>query len=683
VSLLSMCGAGGGYRGGYATSYGSRAGEYHAGGVAAGWDTFVVVFTTEARYDSAGVSLFALPATPDTADTRRIYRLNDILAGRAPGGWAGSPADTVHRLGTGQKVSRFAWGNIDYADTNGYKPPSGLSVQLWSLGAANYSGSTFIDLGVPQTSRKLELFYIPWEKYIPANSTVVSARMNVSMTATTNMSQVDSIICVLMDNENDDKWYQVKGGTGLTTAPNYAHASWSHQEDVNGGTWAGTERYAWSPSLYNRAKAWDWGHISDWTGNVNATVQGKAPFWVEMTNCVQAAVAGRTNNGIMLGYYEGGTENAPAHYQWDGFSSVTNRTPVVVVKYITKRYTPRFGTADWAVVFQSDDGRYRANKAWTDTLATYGGKMTLYVAETQLKNSSALDSLRAFSVNELIALHDAGHEIGSHSRWHIGSVNYHSRINKGLTTGTGVGSTAYDSLVVDTSPNWLYAMADSMGRDLDGSLLWAKSYGAPTSQIGPYSQRALIDHEYLSYRGLAFGLTYDREKYYAPGVGAPAYGRDSLITVGPTQYARHAMNARQLMPHMGHIQFVGGPDSLSTSLTHMPKVKSAFERTVFSHIGRNQLVVSFFAHDLKTMGSEQYAAEGIQADEIGLIARVVRQWGGKWMTATELANWLMASGSAVDHPFNSQRTDTFAVYEADRAWFKPHGVDNRWIRGVR
>jgi hypothetical protein len=49
----------------------------------------------------------------------------------------------------------------------------------------------------------------------------------------------------------------------------------------------------------------------------------------------------------------------------------------------------------------------------------------------------------------------------------------------------------------------------------------------------------------------------------------------------------------------------------------------------------------------------------------------------------ELAEWYATYGTAVDHPLNAARSDTFDVHAADRVWFKPHGIDNRWIRGVR
>lgn len=700
----------GGYRD---TGYGSRGASYQAGGAPAGWDTVVVVFTTETLADSSGTNLFAIStSTQVAADVERVYRLNDVILGRLPGGVVGCPVDTIHKLGTGNKVTRFAWANLDSANRDGYKAPNGTTIQLWSqanlsilvrTAGGTYANKAFANLNIPQTNRKIELVYIPWEKYIPANSTIVSADINISWSVASNYSVMDSVIAVQMSNPTDDKWYLVKNVSA--NAPNYSHASWAFQEDTNADntpalTWTGTQRYPWVPAICNRRNPWDWGRVSDWSGNTATTVAEKSAYKIAITNCVQAVVNGAVNNGIMIAYYEGGTENAPAHFQWDqGPAAANRRTPVVTVKYLTRRYQKPFGSAEWAFVFQSDDGKYNANKGWTDTLATYGGKMTLYVAHVQLGVTGVNDATRGSSVQELKAFHDAGNEIGSHSKWHDFTREYPKRMNSGavgaartLTTQlTGandghhnIGTAAYDSMMVDFSPAWMYHVADSLGYDMLASPRWGKSFGVSTYQLGAYGQKALIDNGWKSIRSLTDGLNYDREKYYATPLPAYANNADSTMSGAPTQYGRHKRNTKFNAPWDNVEYLVGPATSLSaTYATHLDSVANNMDRLVFQRIGNNTRALVMFSHDIKTGGTGFYTASMIDPDELGELGRAVIRLGGRFMTSGELAEWYAAYGTAVDHPFNAARSDTFDVEATDRVWFKPDGVDNRWIRGVK
>jgi fibronectin type 3 domain-containing protein len=714
MALLSMCGgARVGYQGGYDTAYrGQARGGYSAGGGSAGWDTLMVIFHPGARVDSTAATgkwLFPVPTAYTGADTvknprqnHRIWRLNDKILGRGnyPGGgsWRADNGDTasVLRLGTGKAVPTFAWSNIKQADTNGYYPAQFVVNHMERRQIISSVGYLRQKISAVGDSSIIPMFYIPFEDHIPANSTIVSAMVNYCSPNAAYQGVGDTIISVLMTNEGDDEWYKTKGGTGMTNSPNYAHASWLRQTDDNGDTWDGDENNAWSPGLTARGYYWSMGNTSDWSGSIMAATSyyyAEQAIPVDITDCVQSAVVGETNNGIMHIQKSTSTNNRDnTLYGWDAYSTAAKHEPYVAVKYITKRYQKPFGSSDWAFVFQTDDWRAIANKAYADTVAAYGGKYTLFGAKTHLGVVGVNDQTRGLSLAELFAVYDKGHEIGSHSKFHDGSKAIMNRIR---AAGTGIGSAAYDSSVVNMGPNWMYAVADSaralgiIDRDLRTAPDYAKSFGAPVSFLTAYSQRALKDLGYDAWRTLSTFSSFDREKYYTtPPTAAqmsPGYIQhaDSSMTGAVTQYGRHVRNMKEYVPHDWTLRIVGPPDSNSTSPLHLPKVAHNMRRLIEQRRGNDTRVVNFFIHDLKSGGSGFYAGEGLNADELGRICYVVNQNNGRYMTFAEMGRWFQDGATAIDYPFDNSRPDTFLVDASDRVWFKPDGVDNRWIRGIR
>ena len=691
LTLASMCGSS--PRRGYSPVYGdrySRVKGYAPGqGGAATWDTVVVVFSTEARSAVAGVDTFPrATGTPVGNDVVRIRRLNDWVRGRNNRSWRDSGTDTaiVYRLGTGQTVSTFAWGNIGHAtaDTFGYSHAAGDRVEIYcnSSPTIPHMGAnlTLLNMSYPGTSRKTGMFYIPFENYIPANSTIVSATLNVSLADNAYLSAATDTIIAQPMHANWNKWWLVKGAGAAT---NQAHASWSMQEDTKSGAWTGSRQYPWVPDLDYLPKFWDINPISDWSAPDTLVTGGNAVpakrgLDIDITNSVQYFVNGNTNTGIMYNVSDL-AEAVIQHYRWDTGTNPAGRTPYVVVKYITKAYQKPFGTSDWAFVFETDDWRAIANKAYADTMEARGGKMTMFGAKTQIGTVGVNDATRGLSVAELIDLHDAGHEMGSHSKFHTPAKGYHDRI----VAGGGIASAAYDSMVVDYGPNWMYAVADSGGRNLRSSPRWAKSFGAPVSELEAYAQRALTDHGWWAWRTLSTYLTYDREKYYTlPRAGYRA-SADSSMTGAVTQYGRHVRNIKEQVPWDDCQRLVGPVDSTSTSLTHLPKVAKAMKRAVFQRRGNNTRVVYVFRHDLKSGGSGAYPTEGINADELGRLCYVTNLLGGRYMTAAELGQWYEDNSTPIDYPFANGRPDTFQIYATDRVWAKPDGVDNRFIPGLR
>jgi hypothetical protein len=528
------------------------------------------------------------------------------------------------------------------------------------------------------------MFYIPFESHIPANSTIVNATVTYASAFTSYQDYGDTVISVLMTNANDDEWYKAKGGTGLTNSPNYARASWLRQTDDNADTWDGDENNAWSPGLTARGYYWSMGSTSDWTGGIKpAYFSAEQPVPMDITDCVQAVVNGSMNNGIIhIQKSISATNRDNVMYGWDAYSSAARREPFVVVKYITKRYQKPFGSADWALVFQTDDWKSESNIAYSDTVQARGGKYTLfgfrqYLATSGLGVAGVNDGTRCLSLAELFAVYDKGNELGNHSKFHSPAKGYHDRI---VASGQGIASAAYDSMVVDYSPNWMYVVADSAGRDLRASPYYAKSFGAPVSSLEAYAQRVLIDHPYVAWRTLGTYTAFDREKYYAvplPGYRASA---DSAVTNNPSQSERHVRNIREQYPYVHHRIIVGPVDSTSTSLTHLPKVAHNIRRLIEQVRGNDTRVVHFFTHDFK---NGDYVGEGMNADELGRICYVTNLLGGRYMTVAELGQWYDGGSTSIDYPFANGRPDTFQIYAHDRVWAKPNGIDNRWIRGVR
>jgi hypothetical protein len=95
-------------------------------------------------------------------------------------------------------------------------------------------------------------------------------------------------------------------------------------------------------------------------------------------------------------------------------------------------------------------------------------------------------------------------------------------------------------------------------------------------------------------------------------------------------------------------------------------------------------------HDVKAtnvLNSGFGYADGIDPVELGAMLDVVDEIGARYMTASDLGRWRRATAQAIDTPagfYNAPAVDDSAKYfAADEVWFKPNGIDNRWIRGVK
>jgi hypothetical protein len=514
------------------------------------------------------------------------------------------------------------------------------------------------------------LFYIPFESHIPANATIVSANVNISCAMDIYFGAVDSLFAVLMDRASDNDWYTQKG---ITNYPDFAETSWLHQ---NSSKWGGTRANPWVPAMNQRTMYWDVGEVSDWTGGharANPSLGWQSGFNISIANCVQAAVNGTTNNGIMLNVSEYSTTATTifGHYRWDDYSTAINRTPAVVVTYITKRYVKPFDTGEFAFMFQSDDAVEAPNNAWADTLEAHGGRMTMFIAGGQAKGGDN------YTWTELLAQHDAGHEIGSHGFRHTKAPAIYA-----FAADTTTHAAGWDSLKQFVSKSWMYAKSDSLNRRLYTSPLWNKTFGAPIGPLSPMSQFALDRAGWNAYRTLATGPIYTPEFYSVTQV-APA-NNDSLISFAPSQYARHVRNMSGVVPAMDAPIIFGYGDSISTSPTHLPKVKRNAHRAIWTVKGNNSRAIMSFAHDIKSGSGGSYPGTGVNGDDLGAFCTVADSLGVRYMTTGEYVTWTKGYAAPVNYPYGAAKPAMYAQYQNDehRVWMKPYGVDNRWIRNV-
>lgn len=698
VAALAGASRTGTYQGG---SYGQAGATYQAGGVAAGWDTVTIVYTTQdvltddnnpASIDTSLVwgrspNTFTNPATRDFA--RRVLFTQRL-----------AQADSVYRLGTGYKVPNFCWGAISSRDTsglaNGTNPKwfgptrittSPIGTDIYSI-PASFQPTDALANDNSDGGRGAHMFYIPLASRHPNNMTIVSATLGVVNSGNTQFTYADSIYAVLMDNANDNDWYTTKDSVDWPNYPNMAHASWMRQESTNGGGWwNGTNRWVWSPTLANRPYYWSWGANCDWTGTrygsdgageySTSYIPIKTGFDIDVTDCVQAAINGTTNNGIILINAESGaTTNDWSIYGWDQYADAKGREPYLVIKYITKRYQKPFGTSDFALVVSTDDGKYNANRAYTDTFLAHGGKYTIYMAKNQLgANGGATPA-------QLVGFRASGMEVGSHSRYHKtthGLTFWHS-LGASITDTT---SAAFDSLMFDAGPIWMYNMADTIAGDLRGDPLFAKTLALPESQLSPEVGLALNKVGYKAVRYKAMNSLVATWKHYSFPNTKRATAGDSA-SAGFPSYVGRAPRNMVLLPTTVPVQYIfARRANTSSTEAELDSLRQNIRRLVYQTRGQDRGVISLFWHDLKTGYSVDYGGEGVDGNELDAVLDEIDALGVRYMTVGEYARWIKAGATAVASPNRAAVPDTFESTVNDRVWFKPHGVDNRWIKNVK
>jgi len=613
-------------------------------------DTRTVVFTTQ---DPTNI------VYPSGAAHLDSLRIRDLIAAIAD-------ADTVYRLGTGFDVRSFAYSELDHLSPEGYKDPSGIAISLLSDGSDLRANVRYLNLRFPHDTRRAQLFYIPWQDYFPVNSTIVSATLNVALGTNTYFGYPDSVIAVQMSNQTDDQWYQTKG-VGANY-PDFAHASWNRQESTNSGAWSGVDRSPWAPALDDRRNLWSWGEINDWTGTTSpdsgTPIVPLTNVQFKLTNCVQSAVGGNINNGIIMCYADKSSWTGTLrYYSWDDYSSARGRTPYVVVKYRSTPYIKPFGTSDWAFIASTDDGLYPCNSAYTDIFRAHGGKYTIFMAKSQVGLPRGQATAR-----QLVNFHTLGMEVGNHSRYHLldGGLTHWTR----QMTMADTNSAAWDSLMFDASPGWMYNMADTIVGNLRDDPTFAKSFALPTNSWSPEAMLALQKTGYTAVRTASLSWQYSRDGYYQLANQRAAQA-DSLMLGAPTQSGRKPRNMTGLPVFVAAPQIASWKTNPAFSQASLDSIKTNLHKAIFQIRGQDRRAMNLYWHDFKTSPSGPGYGEGVNANELEAMLQVVDALGGRYMTAGEYTNWIKAHATAVATPASYAQPDTFKVQAADRVWFVP------------
>jgi len=633
----------------------------------AGWEEITIILTP-----NASMTYPASATHNDSLYTEQF--LADIAA-----------ADEVYELGTGKDIPEFAWTILKENDTDGFYG----SQFIYStadvrqvIDSVNYLKQ---NVGNTAAGREVPVFYVPYEDIIPDRSTIVDATNYYSNFNTFYLNFVDTVISVMLDAPGDSAWYENKGGVGVTNSPNYAKASWDFQQDTNGGSWSDVSQgFPWSVDL-SAVPYWDLGDCNDWSGSIednffpayNSGTERPRQIEFDITDCVQSAVNGNVNNGIMSIYQESeNTARQALIFGWDAYSSAIGRQPYIKIKYLTKRYVaPYPGNSDAVAVFSTDDFIAADNDSFITVFDRHNMKYTIFGARIHV---DAANIYQADMAKILSWRDDDDMEVGTHSWHHKNDVGTEGLPHWQQVAGE-ITQAVVDSIVADSRPDWLYALADSADGDSRADdLYFGKSIALPNNRYSGEVMNAIVDHDYLTMRTGSMDL-YTRDFYYqSVGVFAPARA-DSSMSGAPSQYGRRARNMLGVAPTVEVKQIVGAKDSVTFDLD---SVAHNMRRLVNQIRGQDRGEIVLFWHETKSYGPDWYD-EGVDPDELEVICDVLDEYGIPTMRASELGRHRRSGAVEVTTPYGYAANDSLKFSLGDRVWYIPNGVDERHIRGVR
>lgn len=668
LGLLAFLGAGEStYRGG---SYGTAGATYQAGGVAAGWDTLRNVYSTRT---GMGDTLIA-NAAYDTFNTR----------------WqaAKARADAVVRWGSADPTFAYALIDTYYAGIGSWPTTASRATELrpkaMGWGTVTYPTPTATRWTLNDSvggvhGRSLLVHFDP---QLPSGITVVSAKLHLCALNWTSSAVVDTMVATLMTAPADSVWWRHKGITssGTETAPNMSKASYRYQWFAAGGTNYGytnasngnTPTAGWYPALSERARWWQWGDVSDWTPAPSLSAAG-GDVAIDVTNCVQAIANGRENNGLHI--VTGKNTTSDRLRRIINFDTATTGgsafyVPWLEVKYVTKRTTPFPGGKEIALVFQTDDGR----EAFNDTLVTIfgnnGGKFTAFLCDSLTRNSPT-----CATYTEAAEWHDSGVvEIGYHSKHHrAGPASEYLTVYE----KSGITADKMNLLRNQMNPETLWAAADSIGRpDLRASPYWGRSMALPGY---PFSATVVNVAQEFGYNALRVGTLIPFTTASGANYVLASWRKAACDTArGHMPYGgERAPRNMMLLPLTMEINQIVG-EKANTTITEA-QVKANMRRLLRQAKAQDRLCVSLYEHDTKS-GGYTY---GIDPEEMRwMLQEAVAQ--NAWIcTASEYAAWVRSGSAAVATPVGYAQPDSFRFTAEQGVWYKPNGIDNRWIRGVK
>lgn len=555
-------------------------------------------------------------------------------------------------------VPGVAYAGIDQADPNDY-----YSMALGTSTSGGPGDTWATENSATTNNRRLTLMRIPWEDLLPERAEILDAAWEIVPIYTAYIEGSDSLVVTLMTNEDDDRWWTSTGNAGKAHASN---ASWDWQITTSAST--GTD--PWSPALNDRDDWIDWGAVSDMSGgslNGNA-IEANSHHPVKIRNCVQAAVNGRTNNGMMLNVLEmfGTTQ---VNYKLYHLDKPADRPCWFEVTFTTREYSPPFDGKEWAFVFTTDDGMKAANDTFRNVYAEFEDAMfTANISLDQMGNTYNWNPQDA-------ALWDADPhvEVGLHGKYHDAVAGGFTMWGAFGEIPDGVpfsGDAAWDSLIVDTSPDWLIrTMIDYDGIDRSCRPYFAKVVAFPGQHFDGAVLRALDFNGLSGYRcDMAdIGMEDGRRLLMRPSSSATT---DTALGGFARPHAPRAPRNLDLVPLTVISSALVG--DLST-LADPADIRREVRRRTRSLLAQDRRLLSTYTHDLKFAenGASGYYGGGIEGVELRAILEEVVAMDGAIMSVTDYVKALKSRAIPVATPDGYGQDSAYKWTAAERRYWSP------------
>jgi len=570
-------------------------------------------------------------------------------------------SDEVLRLGVGYDAPEFAWVQIDSA--------TAPTASIWLEYTNRHSYEDFRttadnDFRITDTDYpRLDLLYVDWLAHIPAGATILSAEVHVQTAGAWSHTVHDTVCSTLITGADDSVWHGSKGVIlGADAAPNMAYSNWSYAVaplDTIGYPASGA---AWKPGLATRTAFEEWGDISDWSHMGASPVPTESEYSFSIKNCVQNAVNGKTNNGIMTYIKRSGTETRFPRYTWEprpGHASWT-KIPWITVTYSTKKYKKPFPGGEFCFLFTTDDGLVDANDAYSDVFGEFGWNYSAYYAKVHFTGN-----LNAPTASSMLAVRDAGNEVGAHSVQHLPIAGI------AQWDANGMAGAEWDSLIRDTRPEWMYTLADSVDgydyAEMEGDRYFAKSFATPLNVIDQEGLFALVQHGYTGFR-TGSQIRGVNPEFFPDYYLTTVYRADVSDTFRVVGIPENMLNPQDMMgvPVTFGINSVVG-EKADTTITEA-EVKWNMKRALRQQMATNYNVLSLYVHNFKTDPSY---TSGLDEEELRWMLEVVQDMGGTCMRLSDYQNWRKVFATPVATPAAYGQIDSFKFEASDAVWFEP------------